>query len=272
MKPEFILKADLLDILFENRNKEYGAYELRKQYNRRLGKSLVFVFLVLLSLYGIFYFKTHFFQVAVQLHELPTIPETILTKIVDLKQEIMPKEKPVPERRIAEVPFTKPIITRQLVVNPPPTQDQLADKIISNKNVDENKLQPNDIMPLNTSTKGNGLQSPQPEEKTVLDRAEYMPEFPGGLAALQRFLSRNLKTPKDDMEPGSKIRVLARFVVDMDGTITGIEIEQSGGNDFDNEVMRVMKKMPAWKPGKQNGRNVSVYFKIPVIFQATDDN
>ena len=106
MKPEFILQADLLEILFENRNKEYGAYELRKQYNHRLKKSLAFVFLALFSLYGILYIETHFFKdaSAVQVCHLPIIPETTLTRIVDLKQEIIPKEKPRPEKRIENDP------------------------------------------------------------------------------------------------------------------------------------------------------------------------
>ena len=60
------------------------------------------------------------------------------------------------------------------------------------------------------------------------------------------------------MEAGSKIKVQVKFVVDKDGTITGINVEQSGGQIFDNEVIRVMKKMPAWKPGMQNGKNVAV--------------
>jgi periplasmic protein TonB len=63
-----------------------------------------------------------------------------------------------------------------------------------------------------------------------------------------------------------------RFVVDKDGTITGVELEKSGGKDFDNEVSRVIKKMPQWKPGIQHGKNVAVYFKLPVIFQAPDEN
>jgi protein TonB len=90
--------------------------------------------------------------------------------------------------------------------------------------------------------------------------------------ALQRFLSRNLRSPNEGMETGSVIRVLVRFVVDRDGSITGIEFEKSGGRDYDNEVLRVMKKMPAWKPGMQNGRTVAVYFKIPVVFQSAPDN
>ena len=135
-------------------------------------------------------------------------------------------------------------------------------------------LKPNEAIVPNAAPKGTGteVKEAEPEKEIIFNRAEFMPEFPGGLAALQRFLSRNLKTPKDDMEAGAKIKVQVKFVVDKDGTITGINVEQSGGEIFDNEVIRVMKKMPAWKPGMQNGRNVAVYFTIPVVFQSGDEN
>ncbi len=271
MKPEFILQADALDILFENRNKEYGAYELRRHYGQRLKKSVGFVFLCSFLVYGFIYIENHFVHFAKPVHVYET-PETTLINVDEQKHQIKLPDKPLPERRMAEIPYTKPVITRLQVVNPPPTQEELADKIISNKAVDGDKLHGSDIMPApaGTNAGGTGVQ-PEPDDKPV-EIAQFMPEFPGGMAALQRFLSRNLKTPRNDMEPGSKIRVLVRFVVDRDGSITGIDIEESGGSDFDNEVTRVMKKMPAWKPGKQNGRNVSVYFKMPVIFQGPEDN
>jgi protein TonB len=153
-----------------------------------------------------------------------------------------------------------------------PTVDDADQKDIGTKNMAGDAA--GDMDPGPPAGDGRGKDAPQPAPDAsaeVLTIAEVMPEFPGGMAALQRFLSRNLKTPKDDMDPGAMVRVLARFVVDKDGSITGIKIEQSGGTDFDNEVSRVIKKMPAWKPGKQNGRNVSVYFNIPVIFQTSEN-
>jgi protein TonB len=96
-----------------------------------------------------------------------------------------------------------------------------------------------------------------------------MPEFPGGKEALIRFLQKNLQQP-NDFEEGQKVTVIASFVVDKDGSITGINITQHGRNDLDNEVVRVIKKMPRWKPGLQNGRSVAVYYKVPVTFVSTE--
>ena len=87
--------------------------------------------------------------------------------------------------------------------------------------------------------------------------------------ALRKFLERNLKTPQD-LEEGQHVIVKIRFIVGYDGTLKGFETMQDGGTAFNNEVVRVLKKMPQWIPGKTNGENVSVYFTIPVNFQSME--
>jgi periplasmic protein TonB len=275
MKPELILHADALDILFENRNKDYGAYELRRHYDNRLKKSLAGLLSLLIIITAVNYWKNSFFP------DQKNNGSISISDSVNLVSIIIPKD-PTP---VQQPPQKKTATVKDVTIRIVP------DKLIDSTEVPRNEEKeikntgtqnivgdlPGDG-PQKSSAQNTGTgkeaqpQEPEVEEKSILDRCENMPQFPGGMAALQRFLSRNLKTPKDDMEPGSKIKVLARFVVDKDGTITGIECEQSGGSIFDNEVIRVIKKMPAWKPGMQNGRNVSVYFTIPVIFQASDDN
>jgi protein TonB len=91
------------------------------------------------------------------------------------------------------------------------------------------------------------------------------PEYPGGQAALSRFLSQNLATP-NDLETGEKKMVRVRFKVDTDGVVTGFEIEQTAGADYDKEVIRVCKKMKRWKPASQNGKAVPVSYVLPVTF------
>jgi protein TonB len=92
-----------------------------------------------------------------------------------------------------------------------------------------------------------------------------MPQYPGGIEALKKFIQRNAQQP-DDLEEGQRIVVVAQFVVDASGNIINIGIEQKGRKDLDMEVMKVIKKMPQWIPGKQNGRSVPVYFRLPVTF------
>jgi periplasmic protein TonB len=274
MQPELILQSDVLDIIFENRNKEYGAYELRSQYDKRLKKSLVIIFSIFFSLIGLFLMRKHFFPTVNKQSVFIDLPVTELTRIPEPRPDFRPREKPIHQRMVVQRPFTKPLITRIQPSNPPPTMEELSKSIISNKSGTGQELIAGEFLQDNQGTEDKGKAAPngEPEENSNLEKAEIMPEFPGGLTALQRFLSRNLKPPADGMEPGSIIKVLVKFVVDRDGSITGIEFEQSGGREYDNEVLRVMKKMPSWKPGMQNGRTVRVYFKIPVVFQSQADN
>jgi protein TonB len=88
---------------------------------------------------------------------------------------------------------------------------------------------------------------------------------------MRRFLQKNMRFDFEEMEAGSRIEIRCRFVVDKDGKVKGIEITKTGGrNDFDKEVTRVIAKMPDWKPGFQNGRNVAVYFTLPVIVEVPE--
>jgi periplasmic protein TonB len=204
----------------------------------------------------------------------PQTDSILLTPVYLGKKIIQPEIHPAQHRQIATIQNVKYLIVPEKVVtNPPPTFDQLdINKIgVKTKTGDlaVDIVQP----PLEGTGKSNSTETQVGIDKdVVVDRPDFMPEFPGGMEALQRFLSRNLRMPRQDLEPGSKISTLVRFVVDKNGTVAGIELEKSGGKDFDNEVERVVKKMPQWKPGIQHGKYVAVYFRLPVIFQVPDEN
>ncbi len=268
MKPDSILTADILDIIFENKNKTYGAYELRSHYNARLKKALLIIFICVAVLLFINWLSTH---------GKPHIGFALKGPDVEFTEIDMhpPKEtvKPlqVQKRKLTTVKFTVPLIVNHDRVNPPPTVEAVAQKQIDIKNTIGEKSGDGDVPQPSTGQAGNGkdiIDQPEAKEAPVYF-AEIMPEFPGGMEALKRFLSKNLRVP-EDIDPGANVRVLARFVVDKEGEINGIELLQRGGEDFDAEVIRVMKKMPRWKPGMQNGNLVAVYFTLPVIFQSPE--
>ncbi len=273
MKPENILNAPWLDILFENRNKEYGAYELRSNYERRLVKAMGIILLTVIALFLLNILKNRYPD-RIQRLVGPVIPPD--TRLIDVtiakEMTVMPAKKMVKAVSAPTVADTKPLIV----------PDPLADKPVPDQ-ADLDTKMPAAVASDGTpgyegpSNSGNGVAATgaatgvaEPEKEQVLEIAEIEPEFPGGLAALSRFLSRNLHAPTDDLEPGSQVRVVAKFVVDKEGAVIGIEMLESGGAKFDDEVMRVMKKMPRWKPGRQNGTNVSVYYRIPVVFKASE--
>ena len=101
------------------------------------------------------------------------------------------------------------------------------------------------------------------------DAADVMPQYPGGVAALLEFLKANLQAP-EELSAGEDVSVTVQFVVNYNGKLQGFDILQSGGRAFDDAVLKVLKKMPLWIPGRSNGENVSVYFVVPVRF--TGDN
>ncbi len=97
-----------------------------------------------------------------------------------------------------------------------------------------------------------------------------MPEFPGGMDALRRFLGRHLRVPEEVLEPGQKLKVPVRFVVNKDGQLSGVEFMANADEAFKKEIMRVVAKMPRWVPGSQGGKTVAVYYMIPIIFEVSE--
>jgi protein TonB len=267
MEPHVILRADPLDLLFENRNKLYGAYTLRKFYNHRLYTSLAVIFSAAMFSSLLMY---------VNFHSLPAYskPPEITDVLLQTPPEKTPPVKPVipPARAAAPKPpssvsYTAPAIVDQQPPKPMASIDDLRQQASDSKTI----AGPPDNGEQNlhgTSAGATTGQNDEPAEHSyeVFDRAEVMPEFPGGIEALKRFLLKNLRMPENSLEEGSQVKVIARFVVGADGRVRDVEIIQSAGAEFNTEVRRVISKMPDWKPGIQNHRTVSVYFSLPVNF------
>ena len=263
-----ILKADVLDILFENRNKQYGAYDLRKTYNNRmlvaLGTSLAAVLAACLLI------PPGDRVVAME----DFVPDIVrLSPPIDLTPPVEPPPPPA-----AQAP--RPIATRafnnriEIVREVPPGQEvpeigELVDRQIGNANIDGDAPTVNHtIEPPPAQTAGSGAKPTPPAEGfTPVERA---PEYPGGLGAWTTFLNRHLRMP-EELDAGERRTVQVKFWVGIDGSIDRFEVVKSAGAAFDNEVIRVLKKMPKWKPALQNGQPIAVTFTQPVTFQALED-
>ncbi len=264
MTSQEILKADVLDIVFDNRNKTYGAYELRKHYNNRLGFALG----AMLSALLIVIFALNNFPGETQNLLSPTTegPVTVLdlTPVPKVEKPVLPKTPPAVKQRnfVNQIKIVSDDVTDM------PDQIDLHNALISDKDVEgpafTEAKQPA-VTPV-TEEPVAKVEEPKKEFTSVEKNAE----FPGGQAAWIAFLSRHLRTPSE-LEAGQKKTVYVRFVVDVDGSISKFEIVQSGGAAFDNEVIRVLKKMPKWTPAFQNGHNVSVIFTQPVTFMAFEE-
>jgi periplasmic protein TonB len=273
MNAESILHAEMLDIIFENRNKEYGAYELRKRYGNRLKIAMEIMSLAVLTFCLILSFDDYFFHhslVKIHVFEFTDInlSPTSISKVLEIAK---PKTAKSPSTSLKTLSYTNFRIVSAGPVRPIPTVDEIAEAQIDIQSK-SGELPVSDLKLPSGNGKGSG-KDPKSDSPAapILEISQIMPEFPGGMAALQKFLHDNLHSPQGT-ESGGEVKVLEKFVVDERGNISNIRIIRSGGVEFDNEVSRVLRKMPTWKPGKQNGVSVSVYFTIPVIFQGQDEN
>lgn len=111
------------------------------------------------------------------------------------------------------------------------------------------------------------VEEEEPEEQTIFEVVENMPEFPGGNAALMQFLSKNIKYPTIAQENGTQGRVIVQFVVNRDGSVVDPVVVRSVDPYLDKEALRVIGQMPKWKPGMQRGKAVRVKYTVPVMFR-----
>jgi len=271
MNKDKILQANVLDIIFEHRNKSYGAYTLRKFYNNRLYKAFGIVCLLVLVLCLLSFLQPKE-KPLISAIDCPVGPELkeVIKKIDPPKKADMPQTTPpAPRLQVRTQAFT----TVQIV------PDRFATRPVAS--LDSSQFGTHDIpgkkgitvpvTPVTIGTPGDTSHViiPGVDHTTPTGFAEVMPSYPGGVEALRAFLQKNLENP-DELKEGQSVSVRIRFVVGFDGKLKSFETVQDGGAPFNNEVIRVLKKMPQWIPGKTHGENVSVYYALPVNFISTE--
>ncbi|HPH85153.1 MAG TPA: energy transducer TonB [Ferruginibacter sp.] len=273
MTPDRILQADLLDIVFEKRNKHYGAYVIRKYYPNRVYKALGLVFLFAALLCSLSLLKkdkklTSFLFDAKD-PELAQIAKSPIEKTV-----IIPKPKTQATIKARTDLFVSNMVITRNPADASRLSKNLDSALIGSVHIpgtDPGAIPLARIAPGPITTTIPGTEIPKNINRDhPLTSAEVMPEFPGGIDALRKFMERNLRNPRD-LESGEDITVKIRFIVGYDGNLKGFETVEDGGTEFNEEVIRVLKKMPAWHAGKTKGEDVSVYFTIPVKFQSSED-
>jgi protein TonB len=270
MTPEQLNVATLDDIVFENRNKMYGAYELRQVYSRNANRALWL---------GIALFWAALATPTLYNHLKPAeSPDQYMNEVTLENIKTLPQEEPpivIPPK--VEIPVQLPTIRNlppEVVTEAPddvtvPTIDDLEDKVSSDKTQegDPNAL---DVIEAPTETAG-----PAPVEKALeIERkpdeifmgVEQNPQFPGGMKQMGEFLQKNLRYPPAASRANVSGKVYLQFVVNTDGSIVDVTVIKGIGFNCDEEAVRVVKKMPLWQPGKQSGRAVRVRFTLPVVF------
>lgn len=278
-------KIDLYDpkwveMVFAGKNKEYGAYQLRKGTSGRNIKALLILVIAAALVGGFLAWKVieqkqaeeqQAYMEAMQLAELQKQAKKEEKKKEPVKPKIEPK-KEIPVARETQK-FTAPVIKKDELVkeeNQVKQMDKLDEKVAVGT---ENKEGTKDrLAEAVRSDIAEAAPPPPPAPKPevsnkVFDVVEEMPHFPGGAAALQAFLSSNTKYPVVAQENGVQGRVIVSFVVERDGSITDVRVVRSVDPSLDREASRVVRSMPRWSPGKQNGSAVRVKYTVPVVFR-----
>jgi protein TonB len=259
MESNKILNADVLDIVFEGRNKEYGAYDLRKTYNRRMSISLgVMMAVALLVFIGVILGDS----IAARNKTKVEIKDVTLEDVTDKKDEPPPPPpppKPPEPPKVEIAKFTPPKIVKDEEVKEdekPPEQDKLQDVKIGIVNQEGEKDQGIVAPP----DKGTGeVVAPKVDNEDydkVFTKVENPAEFPGGQDAWRRYLERSLQYPEAAQEAGIQGVVRVQFIVDKEGNISEVQALNDPGEGLADEAVRIIKKGPKWKPAEQNGRKV----------------
>ncbi len=272
MEPKDYLKADFLDILFEGRNKKYGAYVMRRQHGRRTAKAIIFTALLMLIFIGGMAISKYVAKHAPK-NDKPVQKDVVLQQ-VDVKQPDLPPPPPPPPapeppKVKTQVKYTPPKVVKDEMVKPdeePPDLSKIKDVAISTVN---KQGDPNGIDPGLVQEAGSGVtQAAPPPENKVFQFVEQMPTFPGGENALMKYLRDHIRYPSVARENGIQGTVVVQFVVNTDGSIVDVKpVGQKKGGGLEDEAVRVVKGMPKWKPGKQNGRSVRVQYSLPIRFK-----
>jgi protein TonB len=246
-----VTSADRNEIVFADRNKEYGAYTMRRDYDKRMVIILVSFVATLALSFGIFAY-------------VKSIPEEVIEiKPVDVStippakpEEELPPPPPEPPVPVLEklTQFLPPVIVNEEVDEVPPIQENLEDKKISTINQEGS----DDSFNASVGPAETVVEAPKVEQ--IYEAVEEDAEFPGGKPS--DFVSTHFNP---DAAADVEGKIIVRFVVELDGSISNVEVARGLSPEANREAIRVVRSMPRWKPGKNNGKAVRSRFSLPIL-------
>jgi protein TonB len=277
-----ILSADLIDLIFEGRNKSYGAYELRTGYNKRLRNSLLLTVAI-----GLLILLLSFIS-SLDLGEKKGQVQIKEVQLEEIKQDEQPEPPPPPPPKPPEPPkvemakFTPPKVVKDEEVKEdekPPEVDKLEDTKIGTVNQEGQKDEGIVAPPVESTV----VEAPVQEDyDKVFQKVEIDAEFPGGTNGWTRYVTREIERNIDELQDdGRSGTVVVLFIVDKEGAVSEVRAlpcsEAGVGNCLPPNsklaeiAVNAIKKGPKWKPAVQNGRNVKAYRRQPVTFQLAEE-
>jgi protein TonB len=241
------------EIIFENRNKSYGAYDLRKRNKSVTSLSLLGAVVFSVILVSVLSFTTEKGKASTG----GTIVTIVMTEVITPTYAAPPELKP-PDELTKSIANLQPVVTEdttEITTLMPSTQELLSN--LQNGSVTET------VPFINTSDPDPVI----PVENKPFIVVEENPEFPGGTGALMKYVSENIIYPSEAQSNNIEGKVILKFVVNPDGSVDRIEVLSGIDKLLDNEAIRVVKTLPKFKPGRQGGVPVPVWFTLPVLFR-----
>ena len=271
-------KIDLIsnawcDLVFEGRNQNYGAYRLRKGTSKRNVLSIVIVLIAAVVIFSAIAIKN-----VIEANQRVAVTTAVeLSKIEAPKKKAKVEKTPVKieqpkqvERVKSSIKFTAPVIKKDEDVKPEEEMKNQDDLQKTKTTIGAFNVVGNDDIGGEVLKAKEEIAQPEPpkeEESKVFDVVEEQTSFPGGQGALMQWLSDNIKYPVIAAENGIQGRVIVQFVVSKTGSISNVNVVRGVDPSLDKEAVRVVKAMPNWTPGKQNGTTVNVRYTLPVTFK-----
>lgn len=273
METNKILSADLLDILFEGKNKQYGAYELRKTYNKRVTLALIITAGTLLLI-----FLGSFIAKSIEESTTKQLEVKDLT-LEEVKKDEPPPPPPPPPPKLPPPPpiqtiaFTPPkIVKDEEVEKPPPEQKELEEAKVDVKTVEGTKDV--GIVAPPVEEKSQVIEAPKvvaEDEDKVFTKVEIEASFPGGDGGWARYVKKAIEGNIDELtDAGESGTCRVRFIVSKDGSVSSVEALTMKGSKLAEIAVNAIRKGPKWTPAQQNGRHVNAYREQPVTFTIQD--
>ena len=259
------------ELIFKDKNKNYGAYKMRQDLGRRQLAALVIVTCAAVAALTL----PRLIRMAMpeQKEEMVEVTQLSMLEEPEVKDEnIVRKVEPIapPPALKSTIKFTAPVVKKDEEVSD-------EDELKSQQELTETKVQIS-IADVKGNDELNGkdiadlkeviTQAPEEVKEQPYTMVEQMPQYPGGITELLKYIAKNLRYPVIAQENGIQGRVIVRFVVTATGTVEQVQVMRSLDPNCDKEAVRVVQSLPKWIPGKQNGSNVPVYYTVPITFKS----
>lgn len=267
------------DLVFADKNKEFGAYVMRQQSDSRHNKAFLFLIIGLIVLIAMLIAWSKYSDYRQEKAAIEAKMQAEKMLAAQLEQMEQEEEEPEPEEQKVEIEI--PEVPQEVLATVQVTQIAIVDEVKNEVMEMEEQLEDNTARGVvnqegsDDADKFKAVQEavivkepePAPKEEEIFVAVEQQAEFPGGMAALMKWLSNNIRYPEAAQQNDVQGRVIVKFVVEKDGSVSQVQILKGVDKDLDKEALRVVNKMPKWQAGKNNGVAVRSYFTLPVNFR-----